>query len=154
MQIRPISDLRNKFTEIEKVVRRYIGSQELIKGDRRYCIYINEEQLPYVVANKEIQRRAEIVRNERLKSKKEATRVWAEKPFYFMEDRVIDEISIEVARVSGWVSDFVEYQVIISPEDIDLYRQYNKDFNEHFEFFNYDFGLVMSELSLLILVIV
>lgn len=60
---------------------------------------------------------------------------------------VIDEISIEVARVSGWVSDFVEYQVIISPEDIDLYRQYNKEFNEHFEYFNYDFGLVMSMLG-------
>jgi superfamily II DNA or RNA helicase len=60
---------------------------------------------------------------------------------------VIDSISIELAKASGWVSDFVEYQVIISPKDIDLYKQYNKEFTEHFEFFNYDFGLLQSMLG-------
>lgn len=60
---------------------------------------------------------------------------------------VIDNIPIELAKASGWVSDFVEYQVIISPDDIDLYRQYNKEFTEHFGYFNYDFGLVQSMLG-------
>lgn len=114
------------YPEIKKVVRRYIGSQELIRGERRYCIYINEEQLPYIVANKEIQRRAEIVRNERLKSKKEATRAWAEKPFYFMEDRVIDETSIVVPRVSSERRDyipmgFVEKGVVVSDSAFAIY---------------------------------
>ena len=67
---------------------------------------------------------------------------------------VVDSVSIELAKASGWVSDFTEYQVIITADDINLYKEYNKEFVKHFEFFNYDFGLVMSELTLLILVIV
>ena len=60
---------------------------------------------------------------------------------------VIDEITLEVARLNGWVSDFTEYQVIITPNDIDNYRNYNKEFVANFEYFNYDFGLAMSLLG-------
>lgn len=67
---------------------------------------------------------------------------------------VVDTVTIEVAKLNGWVSDFTEYQVIITANDIDNYRQYNKDFVKHFEYFDFDFGLAMSELSLPILVIV
>ena len=57
---------------------------------------------------------------------------------------VVDTVTIEVAKANGWVSDFTEYQVIISAEDIDNYREYNKEFVQHFEFFNFDFNLAMS----------
>lgn len=57
---------------------------------------------------------------------------------------VVDTVPIEVAKANGWVSDFTEYQVIITAEDIDNYRQYNKEFIQHFEYFNFDFGLAMS----------
>ena len=57
---------------------------------------------------------------------------------------VVDTVTIEVAKVNGWVSDFTEYQVIITADDIDIYRQYNKDFVKHFEYFDFDFGLAMS----------
>ena len=60
---------------------------------------------------------------------------------------VIDEITLEVAKLNGWVSDFTEYQVIITADDIDNYRNYNKEFVANFEFFNYDFGLAMSLLG-------
>lgn len=59
----------------------------------------------------------------------------------------IDNISIEVAKANGWVSNFSEYQVIITVDDIDLYRKYNKEFVQHFEYFNFDFDLVMSMLG-------
>ena len=53
---------------------------------------------------------------------------------------VIDTIPIEVALANGWVSQFTEYKVYL---DVDLsqYNEYNKEFNEHFAFFNYDFSL-------------
>ena len=35
----------------------------------------------------------------------------------------------------------------IDVEDINLYQDYNKQFTEHFEFFNYDFNLAMSMLG-------
>lgn len=57
---------------------------------------------------------------------------------------VVDSVSIEVAKASGWVSDFTEYQVIITAEDIENYREQNREFIKHFEFFNFDFGLAMS----------
>ena len=60
---------------------------------------------------------------------------------------VIDEITLETAKLNGWVSDFTEYQVIITPDDIDNYRNYNKEFVANFEYFNYDFGLAMSLLG-------
>ena len=60
---------------------------------------------------------------------------------------VVDEVSLEVARLNGWVSEFTEFQVIITAKDIDNYRNYNKEFVSHFEFFDFDFNLVMSLLG-------
>lgn len=57
---------------------------------------------------------------------------------------VVDEISLEVAKLNKWISDFTEYQVIITAKDIDIYKQYNKEFQQHFEFFDYQFDKVMS----------
>lgn len=57
---------------------------------------------------------------------------------------VIDTISTEEALFNGWVSKYNEYEIIINVPDIDVYKGYNKEFVEHFEFFNYDFNLVMS----------
>lgn len=57
---------------------------------------------------------------------------------------VVDTVTIEIAKANGWVADFTEYQVMITAEDIDIYRQYNKDFVKHFEFFDFDFGVAMS----------
>ena len=34
---------------------------------------------------------------------------------------VIDEVTLEVAKLNGWVSDFTEFQVIITAEDIENY---------------------------------
>lgn len=54
---------------------------------------------------------------------------------------IIDSITTEEALLNGWISKFNEYQVLIDVDDIDVYKQYNKDFIEHFEFFNFDFNL-------------
>lgn len=60
---------------------------------------------------------------------------------------VIDTITLEVAKLNGWVSDFTEYQVIITVDDLDTYKEYNKEFVSHFEYFNFDWNLVMSMLG-------
>ena len=57
---------------------------------------------------------------------------------------VIDTITTEEALFNGWISKFVEYRVLIDVEDIDTYKQYNKEFTEHFEFFGFDFNLAMK----------
>ena len=57
---------------------------------------------------------------------------------------VVDTITDEEALANGWVSPFREYLVILDVDDIQTYKNYNKEFTEHFEFFNYDFNTAMS----------
>ena len=57
---------------------------------------------------------------------------------------VIDTITSEEALLSGWVSAYTEYLVLLDVDDIDTYKAYNREFQEHFEFFNYDFNEAMS----------
>ena len=57
---------------------------------------------------------------------------------------VIDKVTTEEALLNGWLSNYKEYQVLIDVDDIAEYKEYNREFTEHFEFFNYDFDLAMS----------
>ena len=57
---------------------------------------------------------------------------------------VIDTITSEEALLSGWVSAYTEYLVLLDVDDIDTYKAYNREFQQHFEFFNYDFNEAMS----------
>lgn len=60
---------------------------------------------------------------------------------------VIDEISLAEAQFQGWISDYKEYQVILEVDDIETYKEYNRQFQADFEFFEYDFNLAMSLLG-------
>ena len=44
---------------------------------------------------------------------------------------VVDSVPIEVAKANGWVSDFVEYQVVITVDDIEEYRSQNREFTHY-----------------------
>lgn len=57
---------------------------------------------------------------------------------------VVDTITMEDALFNGWVAKYKDYVVVIDVPDIDVYQKYNKEFNEHFEFFQWDFDKVMS----------
>lgn len=60
---------------------------------------------------------------------------------------VVDKVSIQECLANKWVANYKEYAVIIEPSDIAVYNNLTKTFTEHFEFFNYDFGLAMSMLG-------
>lgn len=57
---------------------------------------------------------------------------------------VVAEVTISEAIAKGWLSSYTEYLVLIEPDDIDVYNDWNRKFNDHFSFFNYDFALAMS----------
>lgn len=57
---------------------------------------------------------------------------------------VCDTISVEEAVLNNWVSKYKDYVVLIDVDDIDVYKQYNKEFVEHFEFFQFDYNKAMS----------
>lgn len=60
---------------------------------------------------------------------------------------VCDTITIEEALLNNWVSKYKDYVVLIDVDDIDVYKNYNKEFVEHFEFFQFDFNKAMSMLG-------
>lgn len=57
---------------------------------------------------------------------------------------VCDIITMEEALLNNWVSKYRDYVVLINVDDIDIYKNYNKEFVEHFEFFQFDFNKAMS----------
>lgn len=57
---------------------------------------------------------------------------------------VCDTITLQEALINGWVSKYTDYVVLIDVDDIDIYKQYNKEFVQHFEYFQFDFNKAMS----------
>jgi len=60
---------------------------------------------------------------------------------------ICDNVPITECLINGWISSYKIYQVLIDVDDIDTYKQYNKQFQSDFEFFNFDFNLAMSLLG-------
>ena len=60
---------------------------------------------------------------------------------------IVDTVTLQEAQLNGWVSKYTEYLVLIDVDDIETYRQYNKSFTEHYEFFGFDFSKAMSMLG-------
>lgn len=56
----------------------------------------------------------------------------------------VDTVTLKEAVSNGWLSKFVEYKVLITPPDIEVYDRINQEFQEHFAFFNHDFSLAMD----------
>lgn len=57
---------------------------------------------------------------------------------------VVDTITQQEALLNGWISPYTEYQVLIDVDDIEVYKQYNKEFIKSFEFFNFEWDSVMK----------
>ena len=57
---------------------------------------------------------------------------------------IVDTVSVMECLANGWISEYKEYQVLIDVDDIEYYKELNKEFIRYFEFFNYDFNKAMS----------
>lgn len=55
---------------------------------------------------------------------------------------VVDEITLLEAQFQGWIADYTEYQVILDVDNINEYKQLEKEYTEHFEFFDFDWNRV------------
>lgn len=60
---------------------------------------------------------------------------------------VCDTITMQDALLNGWISKYTDYVVLLDVSDIEIYKGYNKDFVQHFEYFQFDFDKAMSMLG-------
>ena len=85
------SEERRKITEecpkTEKFLRKFVGGQELIHNEERYCIWLTDAKPEEIRMCPEIERRVDAVRQWRLLSNRATTKKLAETPYRFAEIR-------------------------------------------------------------------
>lgn len=78
------SDLR-KHPKYAHMVRNFVGSEELINGKKRYCLWIEAEEFEQAKENSFIAERLKKVAGNRLDSPAQSTRDFAAQPFRFVQ---------------------------------------------------------------------
>jgi hypothetical protein len=78
-----------EYPHADKFIRKLVGSQEIIKGITRYCLWITEENATEAMLIKPISSRVEKVRDMRLESTKKQTRESACRAYEFGEVRQV-----------------------------------------------------------------
>lgn len=71
----------------ETLLKEFWGSDEIINGRPRFCLWIEDEAASLIDQSPFLRTRVDNVRTVRLKSEKAATRAWAERPYRFVEIR-------------------------------------------------------------------
>ena len=85
-----------------KLIRLFVGSSEAIRGDVRYCIWIDDNSAKWASKIPTIKSRLDAVVVMRQSSSKKLTRDTADRPYAFQQVRQTgEEISIVVPRVSS-----------------------------------------------------
>ena len=90
-----------KNPEVKRYFKYYIGSRELLNGDKRYTLWLNKEEYKMLAANELVSKHINIVREFRLKSKRNSTRELARIPYQFSEIRWKPENAVIVPCVTS-----------------------------------------------------
>jgi len=77
--------IRKKYPEADYLIRRFIGSQELINGIPRFCLWIEDKDREFAESVPEIRHRLLEVAKFRSESPKAQTRTFAKSPHKFVE---------------------------------------------------------------------
>lgn len=56
---------------------------------------------------------------------------------------VVDEVTITECAINGWISSYSKYKVFVDV-DLEAYNIMNREYTDHFSFFNYDYELAMK----------
>ena len=93
--------LLSRAPEAERFVRRFMGSQEVVKGIERHCLWINDVDLAEAQKIEPIAERIEATRQARLKMKDKGGVELAERPHQFREHIAPEKHAILVPSVTS-----------------------------------------------------
>lgn len=94
-------ELQKEYPESEKFIKILLGSSEYIRGNKRYCLWIEDENLDEALQVPEIQKRITITKDHRLKSKDQGTNKLAERSHQFRDRNIPMESQLIIPRVSS-----------------------------------------------------
>lgn len=86
---------------LSKLIKPLFGGQEFIKGKQRYCLWIDDENLPTALGNIFISQRINRVKQNRLASKDKALNQLASRPHQYRDRNTSKEHSILIPTVSS-----------------------------------------------------
>ena len=96
------SSIMRRWPEAEKFIKRFLGAQEFIRGELRYCIWIEDKERVNAEIIPELKRRIDAVARMRIESKAAETRPAAAFPHRFRQIQgTAKKYSLIVARVSS-----------------------------------------------------
>lgn len=96
------NDILLNHPELEKFIRPYIGSEQMIQGKIRWCYWIEESEYDYAKSHSVLSKVLDSVKEFRLSSKASSTKDFANKPYRFVQIAgVAKNHSLGVAKVSS-----------------------------------------------------
>lgn len=96
----------------EKWLRRYVGGDELISGNWRWCLWLKDADPKEIKASKPIQERLERVRKGRLQSPTPSVKQYANYPTLFTQDRQPDSDYLAIPEVSSETREYIPMAVL------------------------------------------
>lgn len=120
--------IKNNYPQAAKFIKKYIGSQELIQGFERFCLWIDdtEEDIRIAQSVPEIAERLSAVTNERFNSNAASTKAYANRPYLFVQRAYKPTNAIIIPSVSSERREyipigFVDKNTIISNAAFAIY---------------------------------
>lgn len=96
------SQALKQYPEIEKFIRPYLGSEQMIQGKPRWCIWINDEQKEFAEKHPFLSNVIRNVERFRLESSAKSTQDFAQKAYRFVQIAgTAEKYSLAVAKVSS-----------------------------------------------------
>ncbi len=93
--------LVNQFPKAKSYMRLLLGSAEFIRGSKRYCLWLEDEQLDEAIKIPEIVRRIEKTEIHRLNSKDEGTNRLGKRSHQFRDRNIAEENQLIIPSVSS-----------------------------------------------------
>lgn len=87
--------------EAAQFMRRFMGSQEVVKGIERHCLWISDHELDTALTFPNLKARVDATRDARLKMKDKAGQKLAERPHQFREHNAPQSHAILIPRVTS-----------------------------------------------------
>ncbi|WP_343033460.1 class I SAM-dependent DNA methyltransferase [Alteromonas profundi] len=114
-----VDELLNEEPSLKQFIRGFLGSQEFIKGSKRFCLWFEEEQLNIAKSYKVLEPHLLKVTRSRLQSPAESTRNSASRPHRFTQiQSVARDHSIIIPSVTSERREYIPVGVLTEGEII------------------------------------